>query len=62
MNGKDESVVVYDGTSYFVRESDYPIDYESRFEEEVVFSGTFKECTEKSNELNESMNYWKHKY
>jgi hypothetical protein len=52
---KDESIVVWDGTSYFVEDSDYPIDYGAIFDEEIVFSGSFEECSGKCNELNEEV-------
>jgi len=52
---KDESIVVWDGTSYFVEDSDYPIDYGTIFDEEIVFSGSFEACSEKCNELNEEV-------
>ena len=40
-------VVIFDGTSYFVESADYMLGEG----EQVVFEGTFEECTEKEEEL-----------
>ena len=44
---KMESVLIFDGTSYFVEQAEYTLGEG----EEVVFEGTFEECTEKEEEL-----------
>ena len=43
------SVVIWDGTSYYVEDTNYEIDPE---EEEIVFRGTFCDCRKKCDELN----------
>ena len=44
---KPESVLIFDGTSCFVEQAEYTLGEG----EEVVFEGTFEECTEKEEEL-----------
>lgn len=46
-----DSIVVFDGTSYFVEEKDYLLPDD----EEVVFRGTFELCCEKCEELNDGV-------
>ena len=42
-----ESVVIFDGTTYFVESAEYILGED----DEIVFTGTFEECTEKETEL-----------
>jgi len=42
-----ESVVIFDGTSYFVESAEYILGED----EEIVFTGSFEECEEKEEEL-----------
>ncbi len=44
-----DSIVVYDGTSYFVEERGFIL-VEDEFQ---VFKGTYDECVQKCEELNE---------
>ena len=46
---KMKSVVIFDGTSYFVEQAEYTLGED----EEIIFRGTFEECVEECDELND---------
>ena len=46
-----ESIVIFDGTSYFVEDENYLLPDD----EEIVFIGSFDACSKKADELNDEL-------
>lgn len=46
-----DSIVIFDGTTHFVESAEYVIGYG----EKIVFTGTFDDCCDKADKLNENL-------